>query len=97
MPVAVQWTSRKTGQVVPVQKIDDEMREYFGHPPNSETFCWEYQGISLLAIGSLMDGGSVVTEELLEAHMDKMKNCEYRESYREFLLCRYEVKCWRGG
>jgi len=99
MPVSVEWTNRKTGQVVPVQKIDDEIRKYWELPSNEETFSMEYQSVSMVAIGSLMNGGSVVDKDKLEVYLKRGEPWSEASPkfFREFLLRRYEVKCWRGG
>ena len=99
MPVSVEWTSRNTGKVVPVQKIDDEIRKYWELPSNRDKFSPEYQIISMVAIGSLMDGGSTVDKEKLEAYLKRGEPWSEASPkfFREFLLRRYVVSCWRAG
>lgn len=98
MPVSVEFRSRETGKVVPVSRVDDQIREYWGEPPSEDRFSPWYSALGMTAI-AISYRGDKVDEDGLENYLAERDHTEadVETFYREFLLTRFEVSAYRAG
>ncbi len=98
MPVAVQWNRRGSDEFVGVGKVDEEIREWAGLPPDPDNYSVQYLSLSYFVIGALMHSGGIVVEK--QEVEDHKKRCELESDsdfYDEWLLRRFKVQAYRPG
>ena len=91
--VKFQFKDRRTGEPVLLSRVDDEIRQMLGLPPDPDEFCPEYTCLTSVGL-SLTFHGEEITLGGLEA-FDPPLGEELLKLAEEFLLRRYSFHSWR--
>jgi len=106
MPASFKFVDNKTGENVPLTKIDDMLAEFLGAKPD-EKKAYYMDAVSDLGLSCLLSGGgSNVTQEkfdtFIEAQSDAFKQRADTESgkksikcFRKFLFEDFTFHAWR--